>query len=97
MTIALTTAIVRHERRLRLVFSNSLGAGAFSTLTWYTITSDGTAASPSVVAAYAVANSPQVVELHLSGSRWDIRLAAVRRAIGLLAVKVAGSADPGTN
>ncbi|TXI49409.1 MAG: nicotinamide-nucleotide amidohydrolase family protein [Mycobacterium sp.] len=39
----------------------------------------------------------EVVELHLSGSRWDIRLAAVRRAIGLLAVKVAGSADPGTN
>jgi nicotinamide-nucleotide amidase len=39
----------------------------------------------------------QVVELHLSGSRWDIRLAAVRRAITRLGSAVAGSAEPGTN
>lgn len=65
MTIALVTAIVRHERRIRLVFSANLAAGAFTSLGWYTITSDGTAANPPVVAAYAVPNSPQTVELHL--------------------------------
>ena len=39
----------------------------------------------------------EALELRLGGSRWDIRLGAVHRAIALLAAKVAGSADPGTN
>ena len=66
MTIALLTALVRHERRVRLEFSADLAAGAFTSLAWYSFTSDGTAANPSAVAAYAVPNSPQTVELHLS-------------------------------
>lgn len=66
MSISLVTAIVRHERRLRLVFTNHLAAGAFTSLGYYAITSvDGAAASPAVVAAYSVTNSPNVVELHL--------------------------------
>jgi len=95
MTIALTTAVVRHERRLRLVFSNSLGAGAFSTLAWYTITSDGTAADPSVVAAYAVANSPQVVELHLSLPLVQGALYTVS-AVGVPAISGPATPNPST-
>ena len=65
MTIALVTVQVRHERRIRLLFSHALASGAF-TPGLYTVTSvDGDAADPPVVAAYAVLNSPAVVELHL--------------------------------
>lgn len=95
MTIALITALVRHERRVRLEFSASLAAGAFTNLTWYTFTSDGTAANPSAVAAYAVPNSPQTVELHLSVPLVQGALYTVS-AVGVPAVGGGSTPDPST-
>lgn len=66
MSIDLQTLLVRHERRVRLFFTNALAAGAFSTLTYYTIASqDGAGPDPNVVAAYATPSNPACVELVL--------------------------------
>lgn len=93
MSIALVTAVVRHERRIRLVFSNTLAAGAFTTLSWYAITSDGTAANPPVVAAYAVTSSPQTVELHLGSDLVQGVLYTVS-AVGVPASDLSSTPDP---
>lgn len=67
MTILLSSVVVRHERRLRLVFSNTLAAGAFD-VSHYTIeTADDVATPPEVQEAYLVPGSPTVVELALDG------------------------------
>lgn len=66
MTIALNTIILRHERRVRLVFTLALGAGAFTSTSFYTVTSvDGATTPPTVVKALGVTDSPNVVELQL--------------------------------
>lgn len=66
MSIDLQTLLVRHERRVRLFFTNTLAAGAFSTLTYYTVScQDGSGPDPNVVAAYAVTGNPVCVELAL--------------------------------
>ncbi len=67
MTIALTSITVRHERRLRLGFSNLLAAGAFTSTAFYTVTSlDDGGAAPAVSAAIVVSGSPNFVELSLA-------------------------------
>lgn len=93
MSIALITARVRHERRLRLEFSNTLAAGAFTTLSWYTITSDGTAADPPVVAAYSVTSASHAVELHLGSALVQGVLYTVS-AVGVPAADLSSTADP---
>ena len=68
MTIALVSVAILHERRLRLVFTTALAAGAFGapTPSYYTLQSlDAIAPSPTINAALIVANSPNVVELAL--------------------------------
>lgn len=66
MAITFQSVVYRSPRRIRLVFSNTLAAGAFAT-TWYTVTStDSLGVDPSVLAALIVAGSPNVVELALS-------------------------------
>lgn len=66
MTIALINVAIRHSRRIRLVFSTSLAAGAFSALSHYSVTNqDGRGASPNVVAAFVLPGSPAAVELAL--------------------------------
>jgi hypothetical protein len=68
VSIALVSVTIRHERRVRLFFDNTLASGAFSSVSYYTVTSvDGSATDPSVVKAFAVASSPTVVELALGG------------------------------
>lgn len=68
MTVALVSALVRHERRVRLFFTANLATGAFTNLSPYSVASvDGRATPPSVVRAFAVASSPNVVELALGG------------------------------
>jgi hypothetical protein len=68
VAIALQSVVVRHERRLRLVFTNSLAGGAFGVPapSYYAIeNTDGLGTDPTISAAMIVANSPQVVELAL--------------------------------
>lgn len=96
MTIALITAIVKHERRLRLIFTNTLASGAFTSLAWYTITSaDGSTGDPPVVAAYAITNSPNEVELHLGADIVQGALYAAS-AVGVPASDASATPDPST-
>ncbi len=68
MPTSLLSATVRHERRVRLAFSQTLAAGAFGSaaLTLYAVASlEGDAASPAVLKALAVSGAPDTVELQL--------------------------------
>lgn len=68
MTIELTGIVPRHERRLRLVFSGPLAAGAFGSPApaYYVVDNeDGQGPSPSVDAAIIVAGAVNNVELAL--------------------------------
>lgn len=66
MAIKIGPVIILHERRIRVTFTVALASGAFTSIAWYSVNSlSGQAASPSVVAAYVVANSSHVVELVL--------------------------------
>lgn len=69
MTIELTNIVVKHERRLRLVFSNGLAAGAFGTPApaFYVVDNqDGRGPSPGVASAIIVSGATTNVELALS-------------------------------
>lgn len=95
MTIAFTAIGVRSERRLRLVFSEAVGAAAFTTLGYYSIVcSDGTGADPAPVAAFVVPSNPAVVELAL-----DLDLAPgapyTVSAVGVPAAGGGGGVTPG--
>lgn len=65
MSIALSDIAIRHERRLRLVFTNTVDVGAFNPARYAVTSQDDVGASPAVVAVYAVASSPNIVELAL--------------------------------
>jgi hypothetical protein len=66
MAISLGTLVVRHERRVQLVFTAPLAAAAFTTLSLYTVTNtDALAPDPPVVAAFIVPSNPNAVELAL--------------------------------
>ena len=96
MTVALVSALVRHERRVRLFFDVALAAGAFASLSYYSVESvDGNATPPAPVKAFAVASSPTVVELALDG---DLVQGAAYRflAEGVPAVDLT-STPPGSN
>jgi len=72
MTISFTSVVIHSRRRLRLVFSESLAAGAFTTLTYYTVTClDAGGVDPGVVAAFVVSGSPVVVEISLNADLVD--------------------------
>jgi hypothetical protein len=65
MTIAPLSILYRGTRRVRAVFSGALASGAFTATGLYSFANlDGAGASPiNVVAVFAIANSPQAVEL----------------------------------
>src|SRR5579859_7322911 len=65
MTIALTALYVKHERRVRLGFSENLAGGAFSTTLYTCVNTDGGGVDPGVESVLLVANSPNFVELQL--------------------------------
>lgn len=66
MAIELTSIDPRHERRVRLVFSNTLAAGAFAATSFYAIENeDGRGPSPTVVQALVVPGAGSNVELAL--------------------------------
>lgn len=68
MTVSLNSVEVKHERRIRLLFSDSLQSGAFGVSpTLYVVTcTDALGISPGVSAAMIVSGSPDCVELALS-------------------------------
>lgn len=86
MAIALNNVQIRHERRVRLIFSTTLAAGAFTSVAFYTVTSvSGEATSPTVIAALTVTGSPEVVELQMGadlvrGQRYTFSAVAVPAA-----------------
>jgi hypothetical protein len=88
MSISLISVAVRHERRVRLVFSTSLALGAFIDTSLYAISSVGDVnAAPPVVAVFALANSPNVAELQLgadlvAGGRYTVSAVGVPAAAG---------------
>src|SRR5262245_5940480 len=68
MAVELTGVTIRHERRVRLVFSNILDAGAFGSPapSYYTITcEDASGVDPSISAAIVVSGAGTNVELAL--------------------------------
>lgn len=66
MAIALLSILVKHKRRIRLVFSSNLAASAFTDLSKYSVVSQTSAGgSPAVVASIAVSGSPTNLELAL--------------------------------
>lgn len=67
MAIFLASCSIVHRRKVRLVFTESVHASAFTTLSFYGATcTNSLGASPSIAAAFALAASPNVVELQLS-------------------------------
>ena len=84
MATLFTGLVIRGPRRVRLVFSGSLAAGAFSSLVYYTVaTADGTASVPiTVEAAFAITGSANNVELSVSadwipGAQYLVTVTAV--------------------
>jgi len=68
LSILLQSVVIRHEQRIRLIFTNTLDAGAFGAPApaYYTVTCNtGGGVDPDVQAAFVVPNSPTVVELGL--------------------------------
>lgn len=72
MAISLVNVLVRHARRVRVFFTTDLAAGAFTTTSFYTVTSlDDDGLSPDVVAAIAVPGATNTVELVLGDDLVD--------------------------
>lgn len=94
MAITFATVTIRHERRVRLGFTNTLDAAAFTSTAYYTvINQDAGGVSPDVVKAIAVANSPNFVELQLSV---DLVQGSLYRfsAVGVPATDLSTTPDP---
>lgn len=83
MAINLLSVVARHERRLRLVFDNAPAAAAFTSTTFYTVTStDNRGVSPTISGALAIASNPNAVDLALgadlvSGAQYLIAVTAM--------------------
>lgn len=72
MTIEFNAVQIRSPRRVRFVFTNTLGAGAFTSVATYSVASvSGDGMVPAVVAALIVPSSPNVVELALDADLTD--------------------------
>lgn len=72
MAIAFLTVNVRHERRLRLLFSANLAVGAFASVAFYTVVSaDDSQVSPNVVAAQVLPGTPNAVDILLDANLVD--------------------------
>lgn len=84
MATTLQTLLFRGPRRVRLLFTDSLAAGAFTSTSYYAISNtDGQGFNPTnVEAVFAIANTPNAVELSLdedlaSGAAYLITCTAV--------------------
>lgn len=89
MTIALSAAVVRHEQRIRVIFTEAVNTGAFGLApTFYTVENqDGLGLDPTVSAAMVVTGNPSTVELALSiplvqGALYKVSAVAVPSLVG---------------
>lgn len=71
MAITFQSVVYRSPRRIRLVFSNTLAAGAFSTARYSVVSTDSFGVDPAVLGALIVSGSPNVVELALGDEMAD--------------------------
>lgn len=96
MSIALTVAEIRHERRVRLFFTIALGGGAFTSTSFYSVSNlNGSGTTPDVVAAYPIVGATACVELQLDadltqGSAYSFS------AVGVPGVDSSTTPDPST-
>jgi len=65
MTIAFASIVIRHERRVRLLFTDSVAGGAFSTALYKITSVNGDGAPVGVQAVIAPLSQPNGVELQL--------------------------------
>lgn len=94
MAIDLNSVEIRHERRIRLFFSNTVDSAAFASVAFYSVEClDGLGTSPNVAAALAVLSSPNVVELQLDTDLADGGLYEVQ-ANGVPASDLSVTATP---
>jgi hypothetical protein len=83
MTNALTTILFNGSRRVRVLCTAALGAGAFTSLAYYAITNlDGLGASPNVNAVFAVSTDATAFELSLdsdlvAGAMYQVTVTAL--------------------
>lgn len=96
MAIELTGVVIRNERRLRLVFSNTLAAAAFTSTSFYTVANqDGLGPDCGVSAAIIVVGAATNVELALDSDLVDGALYQVS-AIGVPATDATTSTAAST-
>jgi hypothetical protein len=83
-TTLFTSLVIRGSRRVRLVFSGNLAAGAFTSLAYYSVTTaDGTTSVPiTVEAVFAISGAANNVELSVSadwtpGAQYLVTVTAV--------------------
>jgi len=96
MSIALTVAEIRHERRVRLFFSLALGGGAFTSTSFYSLSNiNGGGTTPDVVAAYPIVGATACVELQLDGELTPGN-AYTFSAVGVPGVDSSTTPDPST-
>lgn len=96
MGLTFSGLVVRNERRVRLVFSDALGAAAFgpgtSVAALYVVTSvDGSGASPPISAAIPIPNAPGNVDLALGD---DLVAGGVYQVATINVPGADGSASP---
>ena len=85
MTIALNQLVIRHERRIRLLFTGPVATGAFVPGLYVIVLSPTGARGPSVVGAIVVAGTPNGVELAL-GADLQVGTPYELRAVGVPAL-----------
>lgn len=84
--ITLLAVIIKHKRRIRLLFTNNLDASAFtSTLPYVVTNTSGVATDPPVVSVYAVGGTLNAVELALGADLVPSATYSVS-AVGVVAV-----------
>lgn len=71
MAITLQSVVYRSPRRIRLVFSNTLAAGAYLAARYSVVSTDSLGVDPTVLAALLVPGSSNVTELALSDEMAD--------------------------
>lgn len=92
MSIAFSAVEIRHERRIRLVFTNSLASGAFVTGFYVVSNLDGLGTSPNVNGALVVSGAAANVELALSA---DLVAGALYQVSAIGVPAIDSSVTPG--
>lgn len=92
MAIDFQAVTVRHERRLRLFFTNTVAGGAFNVALYTVTNTDSSGVDPAVVGAYPIVGAPMAVELALGADLVEGGLYAIR-ANGVPAIDLSTCPD----